>query len=328
MLEKDTSAKNKIVLEHQQSEQEKEKATSSNFFFDKRKYGEYFIENSFPFIDALKKIFILDHLQTNFSAQKQFIEILGNHKLNMDTRLNTYDFETNFPKIISKMLILQKFLNKDVKSFKFLMKISEFKIQRIKLLNRHLTRQKSEITVTLLKHHRDLFQKFKSSFESMEKFDKNIDRVLRLIRAQNSPRTMKESPETIPIKELEGVLINSLEYGFLFASKIFEVNDSVKAFYQFLGMKKVILNKLFKMSFLKGLKFLLSQKDVFEKKSIIFDPENQRLNEIFSYLKDLQKPQFQSIPHFINTVKGVLEELRKISPTKGLDFLGKTYITH
>lgn len=265
-------------------------------------------------VETLKRLFCLDHLQTNFSVQKQFIDLVGSQKLNMDSRLNSFDFEATFPDLISRMLILQKFLNKDVRSFKFLMKVAEFQLQRVKLLHRQLNRQRPELTTTLLRHHRDLLQSFKRSFENLEKCEKTVDRLLRLIRSRKS--------EPVHVVEFERVLVRSLDFGCLFASKVFEVNDTIKAFYQVSGMKKAIFSNLFQMDFVKGSKFLLTQRDLFEKPALVFNQESRQLDRVYSHLRRLRLPRFEDIPHFVGSVQQALSDLKKIPVSPDLPFLG------
>jgi hypothetical protein len=313
----------KIIPENQDPPEKQNK--SFNYFFNEKRYGSHFLKSCMPFIDTLKKIFLFDHLQTNFSVQKRFIDLLGTNKYNMDTRFNSYDFESVFPKIISKMIILQKFLNKDIKSFKLLMKIAEFEVLQIKALNRCFKKVKESVIQSIAKHHRELFLEFKSNFDSFEKCEKMIDRTLKRVRNYDLIKTQK-SKESIHVFELEKVLMSSLHFGFLFASKIFDINDSIKAFYQFLGLKKNLIIKIFDLDFISAIQLIKTQKNVFQGDSVVYNEESLKIDQIFKYLGELQNTNFKSIPEFITTVKQTISNLQNIPIQEGFEFMSKSFL--
>ena len=293
-----------------------------NYFWDQKRYGKYYLEQCFPVVEVLKKNFLFDHLQTNFSAQKKFVEILGNHKFNMDSRLNSFDFETNFPKIVSKMIILQKFLSKDIKSFKFLMRLAEFRIHSLKSLQRNLARRTGDALLSLMRHHREVYLSFLKTFESMEKCEKLLDRTLKRVRNYDLARPARPL-ERVHVAELEQVLVKSLDFGFLFASKVFDINDSVKAFYQFLGLKKDLLMRLFQLDFLSGVKLLQSKHKIIRKESPVYNEDSSVIDRILGHLGSLQKTDSGSIPQFIESVEQTIRNLLDEPVREGLGFLSK-----
>ena len=150
-----------------------------------------------------------------------------------------------------------------------------------------------------------------------------IDKTLKRVRNYDLiPRFEKKM---VHIKELEKVLMKSLDFGFLFASKIFDINDAIKAFYQFLGMKKNILGNIFNLGFLEALKKLEIKKNVFEKESMVFNKDSEVISKVYSHLKGLQDQKFPSIPKFIEIIKLTLNDLKQIKPRLGLEFLSKSH---
>jgi hypothetical protein len=186
-----------------------------------------------------------------------------------------------------------------------------------------LNRGNEKTMSTIMRNHKELYLDFKKKFNLLEKCEKIIDRTQKKVRNYELVKSNQKA-EMIHISKLENVLLNSLNFGFLFASKIFDINDSIKEFYQLLGLKKDLLSKMFNIGLTPAIKLLNEYQNVWNKESVIYNEHSQSIDHIFQILKKFQSQDFKSIPEFISFTEQTITNLKNIPIVEGLEFLSKS----